>query len=53
LSESLGDLIANFDNDMALEVYKKCGSKKVMVMQAKSGKLDPNMFNFPPDDLLN
>jgi len=24
-----------------------------MVMQAKSGKLDPNMFNFPPDDLLN
>lgn len=52
-SEALGDLVVNFDNDLALEIYQKCDSKKVMALQAKTGKLDPNMFNFPPDDLLN
>lgn len=45
--------MVNFDNDLALEIYQKCDSKKVMALQAKTGKLDPNMFNFPPDDLLN
>lgn len=41
LSESLGDTISNFDEDLALEIYKKCGSKKVLGLQARTGKLDP------------
>lgn len=31
-SEPLGDLVANFDNDIALEIYQKCDSKKVMAI---------------------
>lgn len=32
LSEQLGDVVSNYDNELALEIYKKIGSKKVMAL---------------------
>ena len=52
VSEGLGDIVANYDEKLAEDIYTRCGSKKAVMMKLKRGELDSVMGLAGPDELL-